>query len=176
MRYLTAVAVAVIVAVTALVLQVANLPGERPEPLQVSAVTPQQIAYGVATEAAARVLVANGCSDTYASPAARAAVDAGIEATVVAGVIVVESSCHPLAESPVGALGLMQISPRTWKHSRRELLDPETNIRIGTKILVDYVRPHGLREGLHRYNGLGTDCTYCDAGYSAHVMYAANRR
>jgi soluble lytic murein transglycosylase-like protein len=176
MRYLTALAVVISLAMTALVLQVANLPGPSPAAISATPLDPRQMAYGVATASAARVLVANGCRDTYAPQAGRAAVDAGIEANIVAGVIVVESSCQPLAESPAGAIGLMQISPRTWKHSRRELLDPETNIRIGTKILVDYVRPHGLREGLRRYNGLGTDCTYCDAGYSAHVMYAANRR
>ena len=176
MRYLTAVAVAVTIALAGLVLQVANLPGEAPKPIQVIPVDARQIAYGVATESAARVLVANGCPDTYASQAGRAAVDAGIEANIIAGVIVVESSCNPLAASPAGAVGLMQINLHVWHISRRQALDPETNIRIGTKILVGYIRPHGLREGIHRYNGLGVDCAYCDGGYTAHVMYAANRR
>jgi soluble lytic murein transglycosylase-like protein len=171
MRYLTAVAVAVTIALAGLVLQVANLPGEAPKPIQVVPVDARQIAYGVATASAARVLRSNGCSDRYASLAGRAAVDEGIQADVVAGVIVVESSCDPLAISPAGAVGLMQINLHVWHISRRQALDPETNIRIGTKILVDYVRPHGLREGLHRYNGLGDD-----GSYGAHVLYAANRR
>lgn len=171
MRYLTAVAVAVTIALAALVLQVANLPGERPLPVQAVPLTPRQIAYEAATDAAARVLRSNGCSDRYASLAGRAAVDEGIQADVVAGVIVVESSCNPLAVSPAGAVGLMQVNPRVWKFSRRELQNPDANIRIGTKILVDYVRPHGLREGLHRYNGLGDD-----GSYGAHVLYAAYRR
>src|SRR5271170_3019401 len=104
MRYLTALAVAVTVALSALVLQVANLPGEQPKPVLATPVTPQQLAYEAATAVAARVLVANGCSDEYASPAGRAAVDAGIQPQVVAGVIVVESSCNPLAISPAGAV------------------------------------------------------------------------
>ena len=171
MRYLTALAVAVTIAVTALTLQVANLPGAAPEAIHATPVTPRQLAYEAATAVAAKVLVSNGCTAQYSSLAGQAAVDAGIQPQVVAGVIVVESSCNPLAISPAGAVGLMQINPRVWRHSRTELQDPSANIRIGTKILVDYVRPHGLREGLHRYNGLGDDGTY-----GAHVMYAAYRR
>jgi soluble lytic murein transglycosylase-like protein len=171
MRYLTALAVAVTLAVTALTLQVANLPGAAPEAIRATPLTPRQIEYEAATATAAHVLVSNGCSAQYASLAGQAAVDAGIQPQVVAGVIVVESSCNALAVSPAGAVGLMQVNPRVWKHSRRELQDPNANIRIGTKILVDYVKPHGLREGLHRYNGLGDDGTYGE-----HVLYAAYRR
>jgi hypothetical protein len=176
MRYLTAVAVAVTIALAGLVLQVANMPGEAPKPIQVVPVDARQLAYEAATATAAHVLEANGCSDRYAPIIARAAIDHGLEPRIVAGVIVVESSCNPLAVSPVGAIGLMQINQRVWKHSRRELQDPEANIRIGTRILADYIRPRGVRAGLVRYNGLGTDCTYCDAGYTTHVLYAANRR
>jgi soluble lytic murein transglycosylase-like protein len=171
MRYLTALAVVVSIATLALVLQVANMPGPTPEPAHTTALAPLQIEYGAATEAAASVLVANGCSDAYASPAGHAAVDNGIWPRVVAAVIVIESSCRPLAVSTEGAIGLMQVNPRVWRHNRHELENPEANIRIGTKILADYIRPRGLREGLHRYNGTGDD-----GRYGAHVLFAANRR
>jgi len=57
-----------------------------------------------------------------------------------------ESAFIPTAKSPVGALGLMQIMPKTGKmlarmnketlHNHHELLKPEKNIRLGSK----YVR------------------------------------
>lgn len=48
-----------------------------------------------------------------------------------------ESSLRPYAESPVGAMGLMQVMPATFQEVREELglpntpFDPETNIRAG---------------------------------------------
>lgn len=48
-----------------------------------------------------------------------------------------ESSLRPYAESPVGAMGLMQVMPATFQEVRRELglpntpFDPETNVRAG---------------------------------------------
>ena len=73
---------------------------------------------------------------------------------LVAGAILAESSCNPSAVSERGAVGLMQINERVWK-TGQNLKDPETNIRIGTKILGLYVHEYGVREGLHHYNGMG---------------------
>ncbi|MCZ6675333.1 MAG: transglycosylase SLT domain-containing protein, partial [Verrucomicrobia bacterium] len=48
-----------------------------------------------------------------------------------------ESHLQPRAESPVGAMGLMQVMPATFQEIRRELglsntpYDPETNIKAG---------------------------------------------
>jgi len=176
MKYKLTLVVISAVAALGLVWGAGNQPVAPPSPILVAPLTLQRLEYDQATHEAAQVLLANGCRDTYASQAGRAAVDAGIEANIVAGVIVVESSCQPLAESPAGAIGLMQINVHVWRVSRRQALDPETNIRIGTRILAAYIKPRGVRAGLVRYNGLGTDCTYCDAGYTTHVLYAANRR
>jgi soluble lytic murein transglycosylase len=60
----------------------------------------------------------------------------------VAGLILQESGFNPLAVSHAGALGLMQVLPSTGADAARvlgirnftaaRLLEPETNIRIGT--------------------------------------------
>lgn len=57
----------------------------------------------------------------------------------VAALIRQESGFNPGARSRVGAVGLMQLMPSTARHiertSRRGLMLPETNIRIGTKYI-----------------------------------------
>jgi soluble lytic murein transglycosylase-like protein len=133
---------------------------------------PLQLEYERAGEIAARVLVANGCSDRYAPQIGRAAVDNGINPQISAGIVFVESSCNTLAVIPAGAVGLMQVNRHVWRHSLRELRDPETNTKIGTKIFADYVHSYGLRDGLHRFNGLGENSDV----YSTRVLVAAYRR
>ena len=69
-----------------------------------------------------------------------------IEPEVLFAITRQESAFIPTAKSPVGALGLMQIMPKTGKmlaklnseslHNHIELLKPEKNIRLGSK----YVR------------------------------------
>lgn len=170
MRYLTAVAVAVTIALAGLVLQVANLPGEAPKPIQVVPVDARQLAYEAATATAAHVLKANGCSDRYAPIIARAAIDHGLEPRIVAGLIYVESSCKADSVSPKNAVGLMQINLTVWRVPRRRALDPEYNVNKGAEILAIYIHSHGLRDGLHRFNGLGDP----SAIYSNRVIEAAN--
>ena len=69
----------------------------------------------------------------------------GLSADLVMGVIEVESAGYHLAESQVGALGLMQLMPATaeeiaqargipWK-GRETLFDPVVNVRLGTSYL-----------------------------------------
>jgi hypothetical protein len=170
-RYFATVSACAIIGLLALVGQVSVAPGPKPVAIHATALQPRQLEYEVAREVAARVLVANGCSDTYADPVGRAAVDHGMNPQIIAGIVFVESSCNPLAVSDKGAVGLLQVNSHTWRHSQRELRDPYTNAEIGTKILADYVNAHGLRDGLHRYNGLGDD-----GSYGARVLYAAYRR
>ncbi|MBL7714197.1 MAG: lytic transglycosylase domain-containing protein [Bdellovibrionales bacterium] len=60
---------------------------------------------------------------------------------LLASLIRQESGFSPAAQSPVGALGLMQLMPTTARLyervSKRELLDGKTNIRLGAKYLRD---------------------------------------
>jgi soluble lytic murein transglycosylase len=77
-----------------------------------------------------------------------------------------ESAWNPKVRSPVGATGLMQIMPGTATHtvkmfsipgynSASQLLDPETNINIGTSYL-QYV-----------YQQFGNNRIYASAAYNA---------
>lgn len=75
-------------------------------------------------------------TDKLASLIHSVAVEKGIEPEVAFGLVRAESSFRTAATSPVGAVGLTQLMPKTaaWLSpgtSRSELRDPETNIRIG---------------------------------------------
>jgi soluble lytic murein transglycosylase len=65
-----------------------------------------------------------------------------------------ESAWNPKAQSPVGAAGLMQVMPRTAAHTVKlnnisgyvnssQLLDPVTNIEIGTRYLEEVYQQFG---------------------------------
>ncbi len=63
----------------------------------------------------------------------------GLDARLVKSVIAAESEFTPKAQSPAGALGLMQVMPATSRGvgiSGRALFEPEANIRAGTRYLA----------------------------------------
>lgn len=74
----------------------------------------------------------------------------GLDPLLLAAIIKTESNFHPLATSPKGARGLMQIMPKTgaWvaeevgiEHFHADILyDPETNICVGAWYLSDLFR------------------------------------
>lgn len=182
-RFLLAVSIVSSLGTAAVVEQKANQPGPSPRSLQATPLTPeamismfkqerQQAEYLAAVRTARQVLVANGCSSKYAEITGRAAVNSRLPARMVAALVFVESSCRADAVSEKGAVGLVQVNPRVWRYSRRALQDPSTNLQIGTRILAGYIRAHGIREGLHRYNGLGDTSD----DYSQRVLQAAYRR
>jgi hypothetical protein len=86
---------------------------------------------------------------------------------LVLAVIDVESAFDPFAVSYAGAVGLMQVMP-FWPTelglTRKDLLDVEMNIRMGTSILAYYMeRERGdYRRALGRYNGSLGKRTYPD--------------
>ena len=90
----------------------------------------------------------------------RAAEEAALDPLLVLAVISIESRFNPIAESGMGAKGLMQIIPK-YHHAKladfggeSAVLDPESNIVVGTRILREYVRRTGtLEAGLQFYNG-----------------------
>ena len=53
----------------------------------------------------------------------------------------------------------MQVRPQIWKEwTRKDLLDPETNLLAGTKILKGYLKnSKTLDEALHKYSGGAKD-------------------
>jgi soluble lytic murein transglycosylase-like protein len=121
-----------------------------------------------------RFQVAGESIETMVDAAWRAAERSGLDPLLVLAVISIESRFNPLAESPYGAKGLMQIIPR-YHRSRiaaqggeSALLDPEANIVVGTQILQEYVRRTGTVEaGLQYYVGALSDGS---AGYAQKVM------
>ena len=107
----------------------------------------------------------------------RASARVGLGPRLVAATIAVESRCDALAVSREGAVGLMQPVPRIWKHrydfAAVNLFKPQDNLMVGTTILAGLVQEYGVREGLHRYNGLGYGCAACDPTYAERILVLA---
>jgi soluble lytic murein transglycosylase-like protein len=128
-----------------------------------------------ATAAAREIYRHNGCSDRYSALTGRTAYEFRISPRLLAAVVFVESGCRESARSGRDSIGLLQVNPRIWGH-RKELTNPEFNIRLGTTILTSYIKRYGLICGLHRYNGLGnpTDSyavkVLTTAGYSTDAI------
>lgn len=111
-----------------------------------------------------RFLIAGEAAGRMVSAAHRAAAEVGLDPLLVLAVISVESRFNPIAESGMGAKGLMQIIPKYHRAKLSEMggdeavLDPESNIHVGTRILQEYVyRTGSLEAGLQFYNGASRD-------------------
>jgi soluble lytic murein transglycosylase-like protein len=101
---------------------------------------------------------------TSASPAWRvmalspiiseAAHAADVDSALLMAVIEVESGGNPLAVSPKGATGLMQLMPATGaRHGASNLFDPRQNIAAGARYLKELLRQFGgLPLALAAYN------------------------
>jgi Transglycosylase SLT domain len=164
-------------------LQATYEPGPHPGMVLARAQTPDSIKVEVhaehiekfirhQTRIARMLYLAHGCNDTFAELTARTAYEYRLPVRLVAGVVIVESTCRPRVVSSEGAVGLMQVS-LIWHISRRQLEDPVFNLRKGSEILADYTHRYGLREGLHHYNGMGMGCPACDGGYTDKVLSVA---
>lgn len=92
--------------------------------------------------------------------------DKGITQSYAMAIARQESAWNPKARSPVGASGLMQVMPKTAQHTAQmfnltnyvnssQLLNPQTNIEIGTSYL-EYV-----------YQSLGRNRILSSAAYNA---------
>lgn len=126
-----------------------------------------------------RFLVAATATERMVAAAYRAAREVGLDPLLVLAVISVESRFNPIAESVMGARGLMQIIPKYHLDKLREaggedaVFDPESNIHIGTRILQEYVHRTGtLEAGLQFYNGAWRDHS---AQYAQKVMAERDR-
>ncbi len=98
----------------------------------------------------------------YADLIASAAGASGVDPMLMAGLIRQESVFQARAVSRAGALGLMQVMPRTGRqlarqmrlpYSRARLFQPEYNARLGAKHLADLLgRFATIEEALAAYN------------------------
>jgi hypothetical protein len=130
-------------------------------------------------EVARRFRIAVAPAGHVVETAFRAGTQVGLDPLLVLAVIAIESRFNPIAESVVGAKGLMQIIPRFHiaKLERyggeQAVLDPETNILVGARILQEYVYRTGtLEAGLQFYNGAFADGS---AKYAQKVMAERGR-
>jgi len=99
----------------------------------------------------------------------------GIEPTLILAVMAIESSFNPIAQSPVGAQGLMQVMTKVHSDKYESYgghlaaFDPVSNLRVGVLVLKECIaKAGGLSGGLHYYVGAGA--LEDDGGYAAKVM------
>jgi soluble lytic murein transglycosylase-like protein len=121
-----------------------------------------------------RFFIATGATERMVLASYRAALEVGLDPLLVLAVISVESRFNPIAESVMGAKGLMQIIPKYHLDKLRAaggedaVFDPESNIQVGARILQEYVYRTGtLEAGLQFYNGALRDNS---AAYAQKVM------
>ncbi|MFN2646621.1 MAG: lytic transglycosylase domain-containing protein [Burkholderiales bacterium] len=126
-----------------------------------------------------RFLIATASAERMVGAAFRAAREVGLDPLVLLAVISVESRFNPIAQSVMGAKGLMQIIPKYHPAKLAAMggdaavWDPEANIAIGARILQEYVyRTGSLEAGLQFYNGAFTDGS---AQYAQKVLAERSR-
>ena len=89
----------------------------------------------------------------YADLIERASALHGVDPSLVYALIEVESGYRPDAESPRGAMGLMQLMPDTAsRYAVQDPFDPEANIDAGTRHLRILLDEFGTRGALAAYN------------------------
>ncbi|MDO5290111.1 MAG: lytic transglycosylase domain-containing protein [Pseudomonadota bacterium] len=98
-----------------------------------------------------------------------------LDPTLILAVMAIESSFNPFAQSPVGAQGLMQVM--TEIHSDKyahfggqyAAFDPKSNLRVGVKILKEYITRTGSVEGGLKWY-VGAANLPSDGGYASKVL------
>lgn len=104
---------------------------------------------------------------------------ARVDPVLILAVTSIESGFNPMAESTFGAQGLMQIIPKFHQDKidaslgPTPLLEPAENIRVGTRILREYIRTNGaLETALQQYGGVSDAA---DTTYATKVMRELER-
>jgi soluble lytic murein transglycosylase-like protein len=123
---------------------------------------------------AKRYRVAESAAAGFVSNAYRAGEQHSVDPVLILAVMAVESRYNPVAESVMGAKGLMQVIAKYHPEKLEEhggesaLLDPEVNIRVGAQILREYQRRFRDTEtALQMYAGAFDEPT---AQYAAKVF------
>ena len=107
-----------------------------------------------------RYRVAQDAISGFVATAYRAGSEWKVDPLLILAVMAVESRYNPVAESTMGAKGLMQVIPKFHGDKLLEhggetaLLDPHINIQVGAQILREYLRRYGETEtALQMYAG-----------------------
>jgi hypothetical protein len=126
-----------------------------------------------------RYRVASSATEQLVGAAYDAGEQVGLDPLLILAVMAIESRFNPIAESGMGAKGLMQVIPKYHQDKLSDhggegaVLDPITNILIGARILKEYIRRTGsLEAGLQFYNGALADTT---SQYSQKVIAELER-
>jgi soluble lytic murein transglycosylase-like protein len=117
---------------------------------------------GPVENATAAVVTAPAPQDTGIAPPSRTALELadaaadryGLPRALVRSVMAAESGFQPLAVSPKGAIGLMQLMPGTAELLGVDPYDPAQNVDAGARHLRDLLEKYnyGLRHALAAYN------------------------
>jgi soluble lytic murein transglycosylase-like protein len=129
----------------------------------------------VSAAVAKRYRVARDATRELVALAYQAGARSGVDPLLIIAVIAVESRFNPIAQSDGGAMGLMQVIPHYHadKLGAGSVLDPETNIQLGARVLKEYLRRGGTEvAGLQLYNGSSGDA---DNGYAQRVLAEKQR-
>ena len=123
---------------------------------------------------AKRYRIAQDAAARFVSIAYRAGERHSVDPLLILAVMAIESRYNPVAESVVGAKGLMQIIPKFHLDKlddhggEQALLEPEVNILVGAEILREYTRRFGDPEfALQMYAGAVDEV---GSQYAAKVM------
>jgi soluble lytic murein transglycosylase len=93
----------------------------------------------------------------------------GVSPYLIMSVAHRESNFNPLAVSPVGAVGIMQIMPDVWKLNPSKLRWIDYNVRHGARILKHYLdRYNDPSRALFAYYGGNNDRN--GYGYPSRVL------
>lgn len=105
--------------------------------------------------------------------------EVGIDPLLILGVMAIESSFNPFAESGMGAQGLMQVMTKVHQDKYEVMggvgaaLNPYANIKVGALVLKDCIARGGsIEAGLKLYVGA---VTQGDGGYGGKVLQERSR-
>lgn len=144
-----------------------SAPGADGSPLDSVVAGPSQQAnhhQALADFLAKRYRVSSEAVERFIRLAYSAAQMTKLDPLLILAVMAVESSFNPIAESGMGAKGLMQVIPefhqdklKTAQGGALNVLDPETNILVGAKVLREYAAKTGgdYVAALGLYGGTG---------------------
>ncbi|HET7297490.1 MAG TPA: transglycosylase SLT domain-containing protein [Burkholderiales bacterium] len=142
--------------------QLIEAPGRTDARVQVSVVEVvlNREQQAVAEFIAKRYRVAEDAAGEFVALAYRAGAQFSVDPLLILAVMAIESSYNPIAQSVMGARGLMQVIPKYHPEKlephggEQALLEPTVNILVGAQILREYQRRLGDTEAaLQMYAG-----------------------
>jgi soluble lytic murein transglycosylase-like protein len=141
-------------------LPVSSTPTPGPIQASVAETAREREQQAVAEFIAKRYRVADEAAAQYVANAYLAGAQHSVDPLLILAVMAIESRYNPVAESFMGAKGLMQVIPKYHQEKlfdhggEQALLVPEVNIQVGAQILREYQRRFGDTEtALQMYNG-----------------------